>query len=1209
MSVLKVWLRRFLLWGIPLLVLALMLLSGFIYWVVASQPGSRWAVQTAMPYVQGSAQGVQGTIWSGLRIERLILNVPDTHIEVSGARLFVEWRELLDRRLHVREISAQQLDIALSTPSEPKPVSDTEFSMPTLPVSIAVDKVAVGQLFVQQDGQPLPVDISRFMAAVSLGELGGQLRLYSLDAAYENIQTSLEGELDLASLHAPYPLSTQLRLQAHATDLDAPLCAQHYLPEFTEPETQARSDSQVLQTSDTSSPSLLCALQATLNVSGSLEAAQVDLTGKGQGLDLQAHAYVTPFAQAPVEQAKVVLSLPDDSSFMADLNWQAETKDGVLYDALQAEFESHNLDIYKLAGKAAGLPQALLKGSGKLQARLINRVQVQQADLNMAVESGSRWNQQALEGQLNLHAHSQAEPGQPDWWRSLQLADSLIDLRLGKNQIKLAGSLGLADSRLSVLAQVPESKALWPGLELGKLNAKAEIKGTIAQHSLELQADYDLGGEPKKEQLGHGPVQAKLNVQGKWAFASAEKSGGWDGRLNALDVQHAGIGVQLQSAMPILFSLPRLDSTSSTASGKEQDWWVQVGASRLATLINGRPWVQLVHDGSRYQAGQWQTRGGIDQMVLSEARLKTLEQRLGLAQQAAESRSKGGVKLRSDSARAPVEIAMQARWDLAFAGALKGIIDIERVSGDIMVPADPPFALGLEQLALRIQASPTQGGRSRLEAHMDVRTKQMGYVSAKAETLIHATPQGGLSLRDQDPKRIDIDAHIDDLSWTSLFLGDAMELGGKLDANLRIDVGANWKWTSTGKMNGRDLRFTLLDEGVRLLNGTLQASFDNETFRLDKLYFPAALRVEPHEWRTATWVTENPDAKGGGLTVSGQWNLADQRGAFVTDIYRFPILQRADRYAMISGQLQLDMNLPQVVVRGKVTADAGWFNLDMLGGIPSLDSDVIVVRGAYTESEDEQASGLDNLSMEIEVDLGPRFYLTGYGVNSGLVGSLKISMIGGRLTAIGVLRTRGGRVELYGQKLLLRRGMVTFQGDITAPILDIEALRSGLPVQAGVKVVGTARRPRIDLVSYPDVDESEKLSWLILGHGSDDSGGDLALLLSVGTSFLGDGEPFYRRFGIDEVSMSSGDLGSVGSVLPVENVVPSLEDGVNDAERRFVTISKSVSSNITLSLQQALSDTGTVGRASYRLARGLTADLSVGTVNGLALIYRWFSSE
>ena len=91
--------------------------------------------------------------------------------------------------------------------------------------------------------------------------------------------------------------------------------------------------------------------------------------------------------------------------------------------------------------------------------------------------------------------------------------------------------------------------------------------------------------------------------------------------------------------------------------------------------------------------------------------------------------------------------------------------------------------------------------------------------------------------------------------------------------------------------------------------------------------------------------------------------------------------------------------------------------------------------------------------------------------------------------------------------------------------------------------------------------------------------------------------------------MRSGELGSTGSVLPVESVVSGLASGTNDIEQRFVIASKAVSKELTLSIEQALSDTGTVGRASYRLMRGLRAEITAGTVTGLALVYRWFSMD
>jgi len=73
--------------------------------------------------------------------------------------------------------------------------------------------------------------------------------------------------------------------------------------------------------------------------------------------------------------------------------------------------------------------------------------------------------------------------------------------------------------------------------------------------------------------------------------------------------------------------------------------------------------------------------------------------------------------------------------------------------------------------------------------------------------------------------------------------------------------------------------------------------------------------------------------------------------------------------------------------------------------------------------------------------------------------------------------------------------------------------------------------------------------------------------------------------------------------------VSALDTGTSNIERRFINISKRLASGVTVSIRQALSDTGTVAGASYRLARGLTAEATVGTINGLALVYRWFSRD
>ncbi|HRL21277.1 MAG TPA: translocation/assembly module TamB domain-containing protein, partial [Alcaligenes sp.] len=1148
MAFVRRWFRRFALWGIPFVVMALLLVCGFVYWALATQAGTRWALDTALPYAGGQAQGVSGSVWDGLSIDNLTLELPDTHVGIEGLRVQVNWRELLERRLHVLELSARTVDVGLNTPAQP--AAQEPFQMPELPVYIAVDKLALGRFSLTQDGVALPLSIADLSAALAVGREAGQLRLHDLVLSNEAMQASVQGELELAQLKAPFPARADIQVVAQGLGEQSPICARQYLPGYAVKSgapfnTVVGSDSTASAAGHRAAdapaarehpagPGADCVIHAQLKLDGSLEQAALAVQGSGQGYSLDAKADLTPLAAVPVRQATLALHLPDQSRVNADFAWEAQQEGAHIKDHFTGQFSSDKLDLHALLGNV--LPDALINGQGRFDVTLVDKTQLVAADVDVQLLQGSRWNKQAAAGQLKARVASAAQPGSADWWRSVTVSDALTDVKIGDNRVSLKGGFGTPASVLDLQVQMPHAGQLWPGLELGKASVQGVLKGSVASHALELKGQYDLGGNTRT-QLGQGLAQADLALAGNWNFAAQGKAASWDGRITRLNADHAGLGLKLQSALPVLFtaaltppapepervqaleqeqgaqtaSAQTAPGTATVASSSVQavkatagagaaPWSVRIGASSLATTLDGQSWISLRHVESRYQAGQWASQAELNDLVLSEPRIQRLMRKLGLQEQTQEK--KGGVKVASRRNARPDEIEIKAGWNLSFAGGLSGQVRIERVSGDIQVPAEPPFPLGLQDLGLVIKATPGQGGRSRLDAVLDVRTQRMGYLTTSAQTVVHATPGGGIALRDTDPKAINIKANIDDLGWTSLFLGDAMELGGRLNADVNIDVGAKWAWTSRGTVTGRDLRFTRLDDGIRLLNGSLDARFDDEIFHLDSLTFPAILRVEPKEWRTATWLRESPDAKDGKLTVSGQWNLMTQQGAFAVDILRFPIVQRADRYAMMSGRLDLDMDLPQVAIRGKVVADAGWFNLDMLGGIPTVDSDVVVLRAGQT-LKDEEASGTTDMTMEIDVDLGPRFYLTGYGVNSGLVGNLRISMIGGKLTGIGALRTRGGRIELYGQKLLLRRGTVTFQGDITAPILDIEALRTNQAVQAGVKVIGTARRPRIDLVSYPEVSEVEKLSWLLLGHGPDDSGGDIALLLSVGTSFLG----------------------------------------------------------------------------------------------------------
>ncbi|MGG4773476.1 translocation/assembly module TamB domain-containing protein [Paenalcaligenes sp. Me52] len=1174
---------RLVFWVGPIVVMLLLMICGFLYWAVASQPGTQWLLRTAVSFVDGEVRGVRGSLWEGVQIDSLDINIPGTKVAARDAKLQVLWPALLQRKVHVRELSVGDLAVALETlpDEEPEPPSDTPFEMPSLPVNIQVDQLALGTLDFKQDGIDLPITVGGLTAAASLEDGRASVSVRSLDVIYEQIHAAIQLQARSEQLAAPWPIQAALSVNASTEQHDAVICAQQYLPGLAgkTPTTE-------------SADAAACEFELQAGLEGSLQGVKVNVDGKGQGVSLEAAADLLPEAAMPLRQALVNLQIGSETELQAKLDWSDDNGT----DRIQGTVHSKNLDVAALLADAS-LP-ALLSLDADYDVRFKPEMQLDNAKLNLAVHDGSRWNGQPLRGKVAVEAQAGTAPSGMPEWAGYQLVNSDIQLNLGRNTVTLAGGFGKATDVLNLDVALPAAEQILASLSsVGAATVKGQIKGGIVQHNLALKAKYDLGGDASGQELGQGPVDVDVALDGNLNYV-ADQPIQWRAAVERLKVNHSGFGIQTLSKWPLFLQLPE----------GEQPLQFKAEATRIQSFLNDQPWVTLVHQLSALDGENWQTAGGLEPFSISPARLKVLQTKLGLDK---ESEQRGGVKdMRASSQTNRLEdLRMEADWNIRFQGALGGQISVRHLAGDIMIPAEPSFPLGLTELGLQVNLVPT-GSDSRVQARLAIKTNKMGEVLGDVNALLRFTPEQGFHLRDSDLVKASVEANVADLGWTNLILGDAMELRGRLNAKLDMEMRPSGYFSSQGQIQGRELRVTRLDDGIRLMDGSLDARIDDQRFILDQLYFPAVLRVEPKEWRTATWISENPEAKGGFLKVSGEWDLENSTGKFLTELFRYPILQRADRYAMVSGNIEANLVMPQIALTGKVMVDAGWFNLDMLGGIPTIDSDIVVLRAGQT-IEDQPPPSTTDLSMNVEVDLGPRFYLTGYGVNSGLVGQLRVSMFDGQLNGFGALRTRGGAIEQYGQRLQLRRGSITFQGDITNPILDIEALRTGLAVQAGVKVVGTARKPRIDLVSYPDVDNVEKLSWLLFGHGTDDNGSDLALLFSVGASFIGGddtGEPFYRKFGVDEVTMKSGELGSAGSILPVESTIGGIDSGTTDMERQFLQISKQIGSNITLSLQQALSDTGTVGRASYQLTRRLTAELNVGTVNGLALVYRWFSS-
>src|SRR5699024_8396228 len=157
--------------------------------------------------------------------------------------------------------------------------------MPTLPIQVQVDRLALGELSVQQDNEPLPVSVAQLAASLELKDQQGLLRLDRLRVAHEEVSADITGTTDV-QLQDPWPFNVALSIDALGQGADSMLCVQNHwdaLPGATPSagDTNAVSDAANPDGQELPDEPIVpkvqdCSLSASLTGSGSLD--QIDVT-------------------------------------------------------------------------------------------------------------------------------------------------------------------------------------------------------------------------------------------------------------------------------------------------------------------------------------------------------------------------------------------------------------------------------------------------------------------------------------------------------------------------------------------------------------------------------------------------------------------------------------------------------------------------------------------------------------------------------------------------------------------------------------------------------------------------------------------------------------------------------------------------------------------------------------------------------------------
>ncbi|MFC3121156.1 translocation/assembly module TamB domain-containing protein [Agaribacter flavus] len=201
--------------------------------------------------------------------------------------------------------------------------------------------------------------------------------------------------------------------------------------------------------------------------------------------------------------------------------------------------------------------------------------------------------------------------------------------------------------------------------------------------------------------------------------------------------------------------------------------------------------------------------------------------------------------------------------------------------------------------------------------------------------------------------------------------------------------------------------------------------------------------------------------------------------------------------AQISPDIRFSLTPENIMVKGKVVMDETLVRIESLPeSARSPSSDTIII--GQSPSAPILPIGLDvNLALLIDPEQKGFVQLEAMGLFAALHGDLNVKILQRPRTneegflpmqtfVNGQIKLLDGNYEAYGQKLLIRRGNIYFNGEPSLPQFDLSAIRNPLytedDVIAGLNVTGNPVLPRVELFSEPAMTQARQLSYLLQGQ-------------------------------------------------------------------------------------------------------------------------------
>lgn len=410
----------------------------------------------------------------------------------------------------------------------------------------------------------------------------------------------------------------------------------------------------------------------------------------------------------------------------------------------------------------------------------------------------------------------------------------------------------------------------------------------------------------------------------------------------------------------------------------------------------------------------------------------------------------------------------------------------------------------------------------------------------------------------------DLRINTSQIFWLELFSPDLVRPQGKLEGHITL-AGTRAEPLLGGQAALTDFRGEMPAMGITLTDGTarLVALPDGN----------ARIEATVHSGE-------------GAINVQGSLGWRDTTSPLLLAITgeNFLISDTRELRAVANPDLKVgfDRGSGVLSVNGRVTVPSAKIDLERLDQGVSASPDVVVLDPV----DPERGTGTLPLDIDLTLALGNDVRINGFGLEGSLGGEMRVRGRPGReMTASGGLDVEG-RFTAYGQQLQITGGELRWSNSpISDPRINIRAERQIGEVTAGINVTGLASQPVAKVWSDPVMQDSEALSYLVLGRS-----------LASATSR----ESQQINVASEALSAGAGLLGSqLGAVLGLDDAGVMQSRALGGS---VFGVGKFLSPRLYVGYGVSMVGSGQVITLKYLLRRGFDIEIESSTLENRASV-------